>query len=96
MPTLDHRTFLTGTAGVGILAARGLVRAAEARWRPRNQRIVEADLTAQPATVGLEGIVVPTWVYGDSVPGPLLRARPSGWSGAWLARTPPSCGRCRR
>ncbi len=43
--------------------------------RSPGQNVVTADLTAREATVSLGGLVVPTWVYGDSVPGPLLRAK---------------------
>ena len=50
------------------------VRAAEAKRRSPGQRVVPAELTVREATVSLGGLVVPTWVYGDSVPGPLLRA----------------------
>ena len=50
------------------------VRRAEARRRPGRQRVVSAHLTVREATVSLGGLVVPTWVYGESVPGPLLRA----------------------
>jgi multicopper oxidase len=50
------------------------VRAAEAKRRAPGQRVVSADLTVREATVSLGGLVVPTWAYGDSVPGPLLRA----------------------
>ena len=50
------------------------VRRSEANRRTAGQRVVAADLTARRATVSLGGLVVPTWVYGDSVPGPLLRA----------------------
>ena len=38
------------------------------------QRTVTALLSAAPATLDLGGPRVRTWAYGDSVPGPLLRA----------------------
>ena len=73
--------------GIGILKATGgpssgdavdagsaAVRRAEAERRPAGQRTVTADLRVQSATVSLGGLVVPTWAYGDSVPGPLIRA----------------------
>lgn len=60
----------TGTVG----PASDAVRRAEARRRTSGQKVVTADLIARAATVSLGGLAVPTWVYGDSVPGPLLRA----------------------
>ena len=51
------------------------VRRAEALRRGAGQRVVTARLTPRPTTVDLGGPVVNTWAYGDSVPGPLLRAR---------------------
>lgn len=38
------------------------------------QRVVTADLTAQPATVDVGGRAVATWTYGTQVPGPMIRA----------------------
>ncbi|MBK6443643.1 MAG: multicopper oxidase family protein [Actinomycetales bacterium] len=38
------------------------------------QRVVERTLTPQVATVDLGGPTVSTWVFGDTVPGPLIRA----------------------
>lgn len=38
------------------------------------QRVVEKTLVPQAATVDLGGPTVSTWVFGDSVPGPLIRA----------------------
>jgi FtsP/CotA-like multicopper oxidase with cupredoxin domain len=64
----------TGATGTAIGPDSDAVRRTEARRRRPGQRVVEADLTARLATVSLGGLVVPTWVYGDSVPGPLLRA----------------------
>ncbi len=59
----------------GLVAADGEdVRRAEKDRRPAGQRVVTADLRVQPARVSLGGLVVPTWVYGDSVPGPVIRA----------------------
>lgn len=49
------------------------VRAAEALRRSPGQRIVTTRITAQPTTVDLGARAVPTWTYGDGVPGPLLR-----------------------
>ena len=51
------------------------VRAAGGRGPPAvGQRTVTALLSAAPATLDLGGPRVRTWAYGDSVPGPLLRA----------------------
>ncbi len=38
------------------------------------QRVVAATLTAKPVTLDLGGRRVATWAYGDSAPGPLVRA----------------------
>jgi FtsP/CotA-like multicopper oxidase with cupredoxin domain len=38
------------------------------------QRTVSATLSSRVATVDLGGVSVDTWVYGESVPGPLIRA----------------------
>lgn len=38
------------------------------------QRVVERTLTAKPVTLDLGGPTVPTWAYGDTAPGPLIRA----------------------
>jgi FtsP/CotA-like multicopper oxidase with cupredoxin domain len=65
----------TGSDGSGTIGpGSDAVRQAEAQRRTSGQRVVETSLTARRATVSLGGVVVPTWVYGDSVPGPLLRA----------------------
>ncbi len=89
-PALTRRQVLSGAAGaVGLLALGGCgrdattsigpvsdaVRRAEAARRGAGQRVVTADLTAQPTTLDLGGPLVQTWAYGDVLPGPLLRAR---------------------
>ena len=51
------------------------VRRAEDMRRKANQSVVNARLIAQPITLNLGGLVVQTWGYGDSLPGPLLRAQ---------------------
>ena len=73
---------LVGLAGVnacGGTTAKSTpaeaIRRAEAVRRSTGQRVVTAQLTPRAATVDLGGPVVNTWAYGDSVPGPLLRAR---------------------
>ena len=65
----------SGSAGELVGPESDAVRRAEDRRRSPGQNVVTADLTAREATVSLGGLVVPTWVYGDSVPGPLLRAK---------------------
>ena len=51
------------------------VRRAEESRRRSGQKLVSARLTPRPLTVNLGGQVVQTWAYGDSVPGPVLRAQ---------------------
>ena len=58
---------------VGVSSAA--VRRAEDMRRKANQRVVNARLIAQPITLNLGGLVVQTWGYGDSLPGPVLRAQ---------------------
>ncbi len=38
------------------------------------QRVVTASLNARATTIDLGGTTVPTWAYGDTVPGPVIRA----------------------
>jgi FtsP/CotA-like multicopper oxidase with cupredoxin domain len=91
LPQLTRRSLIRGAAGLtgalslGALAACStdaavrptaeVVAEAEAARRRRGAAMVEVRLTPRPATVNLGGRVVTTWAYGDSVPGPLLRAR---------------------
>lgn len=51
------------------------IRRAEDKRRKSNQSVVNARLIAQPVTLNLGGLVVQTWGYGDTLPGPLLRAQ---------------------
>ena len=89
MPELSRRQILAG--GLGALGAATLgacapgteavpvgsaaVRRAEAARRVPGQQVVAAHLRPRPTTLDLGGPVVDTWAYGDSAPGPLLRAR---------------------
>jgi FtsP/CotA-like multicopper oxidase with cupredoxin domain len=68
---------LIGGADLGspVLATSDAVARAEAARRGLGQRTVAANLVARPLTVDLGGVVVDTWAYGDTVPGPVLRAR---------------------
>ncbi len=82
---LSRRQFTAALAGGYALAACGrpggparpneatAVAAAEAA-RPRTGRVVSATLIAQPATIDLSGPLAPTLAYGNTVPGPLIRA----------------------
>ena len=65
----------TAVRPTAVSATAESVRRAEALRRSTGQRVVTARLTPQLSTVDLGGPVVKTWAYGDSVPGPLLRAR---------------------
>ena len=84
----SRRNVLIGAFGLAGLAAvsacggtntvpstAGSVRRTEALRRSSGQRVVSANLTPRATSVDLGGPVVNTWAYGDSVPGPLLRAR---------------------
>ncbi|HEU4512857.1 MAG TPA: multicopper oxidase family protein [Nocardioidaceae bacterium] len=90
MPHLTRRTLVRGAAGLtGLLtlgglaacsrevavtpAARAVADAEKARRRP-GAATVAAKLAPAPVTLNLGGRVVTTWAYGDTVPGPLLRA----------------------
>ena len=89
MPDLSRRRLLAGalgTLGVATLGAcardtadvegdSSAVRRAEAARRRPGQQVVAARLSPRPVTLDLGGPVVDTWAYGDSAPGPLLRAR---------------------
>jgi FtsP/CotA-like multicopper oxidase with cupredoxin domain len=55
-------------------AARAVLTAEAGRRSPAG-RVVTARLSPRPATVDLGGRQVRTWAYGETVPGPLLRAR---------------------
>ena len=89
MTPISRRSLLLGSAA-GALSLVGLgacsplgdsvgarsesVRRAEAGRRAAGQRVASAGLSARVATVDLGGVTVDTWAYGESVPGPLLRA----------------------
>ncbi|OBK24440.1 oxidase [Mycobacterium asiaticum] len=84
-PLLDRRGFIAaGVAGAFALAACGksknpsspmsaAINAAEAT-RPHSGRTVTASLAPQPAKVDIGGPIVDTLAYGDTIPGPLIRA----------------------
>ena len=89
MNELSRRQLLAGAFGAlgvatlsscargaeAISARSAVVRRAEAARRASGQRVVVARLTPRPVTLDLGGPIVDTWAYGDSLPGPLLRAR---------------------
>ena len=82
---LSRRTFIAGTIAGGLaLAGCGrsttplatgatAITAAEAA-RPHTGRSVTASLTPQPATIDLGGPLARTLAYGNTIPGPLIRA----------------------
>ena len=90
MSQLTRRSLIRGAAGLtGVLTLGGLaacsrdagvsptakaVAEAEAARRRSGASLVTAQLKPAPVTLNLGGRVVTTWAYGDSVPGPLLRA----------------------
>lgn len=90
MISTSRRTLLFGGLGLGAAALTGCTAAQSAgpftssaphsplplpSAAPRaGQRIVEQALTAKPVMLDLGGPTVSTWAYGDSVPGPLVRA----------------------
>ena len=86
--TLSRRHLLLGgvaTAGGALLSAcadngrtpagGGFAIPSQASLAPIDgQRVVTKALTARPVTLDLGGLTVDTWAYGDSAPGPLIRA----------------------
>ncbi|MGV1007234.1 MAG: multicopper oxidase domain-containing protein [Dermatophilaceae bacterium] len=88
-PALSRRDVLRGALGIaaaGTLAActgspadDGMPSRSFASPPPviasPGQRVTEASLTPQPVTLDLGGPTVDTWAYGDTVPGPTIRAR---------------------
>ena len=86
MPEISRRSLLLGGLAVtatGALAAcspQSGPRAAPAFGSPTRlsptpgQRVVERTLSAKPATLDLGGTTVDTWAFGDTAPGPLIRA----------------------
>ena len=67
---------LVGCSPAGQLVVPGsdAVRRAEAARRVHGRRIVTARLTPQSTTLDLGSRTVPTWAYGNALPGPLIRA----------------------
>lgn len=77
---------LAGVAAVGGIAScrrstgsvvgpgSDAVATAEAARQVKGSRLVSARLSPRPVTLDLGGRTVRTWAYGDTAPGPLLRA----------------------
>ncbi|HYO86595.1 MAG TPA: multicopper oxidase family protein [Dermatophilaceae bacterium] len=88
MQPLSRRQVLLGSLGLATTATLAACTGASngsgmpsrsfgtpAPITPRaGQRLVEKRLTAKPVTLDLGGPSVPTWAYGDTAPGPLVRA----------------------
>ena len=86
MPELTRRNLLRGAAGLtGVLSLGGLAACGRGDGstaaggsagvvRNGTGRVVTARLVPRPTSLDLGGRVAATWAYGDSVPGPLLRA----------------------
>lgn len=84
-PVASRRTLLLGgLAAAGTMAlsacskepnsAARTIRAAPSLPPSAGQRVVAKSLVAKPTTLDLGGVTVDTWAYGDTAPGPLLRA----------------------
>lgn len=83
---MNRRAFVTAALASGLAVATGCGRsnsvtipndpigAAEAA-RPHTGRTVVAELNAQRAQVDLGGTIAETLAYGNSLPGPMIRAR---------------------
>ena len=82
---LSRRTFIAGTIAGGLalagcgrsttpLATGATAIAAAEAARPHTGRSVTASLTPQPATIDLGGPLARTLAYGNTIPGPLIRA----------------------
>lgn len=64
----------SGPSGVPVAAKDPVVGDVEAQRQRAGQRIVNARLSPRPVEVDLGGIVLATWAYDQTVPGPVLRA----------------------
>jgi multicopper oxidase len=65
-----------GSTGTAVAPSSDAVRRAERARRTTGQRTVAARLSARPAVIDLGGGQhLQTWTYGDTVPGPLVRAQ---------------------
>ncbi|WP_232505119.1 multicopper oxidase family protein [Acidipropionibacterium acidipropionici] len=87
MERLSRRALLAGGLGLGAVAltactTKGVpgpgaapVGPAGAATPSPGQDVEEKSLVARPTTLDLGGPKVATWAYGDTVPGPLIRAK---------------------
>lgn len=86
MQRLSRRTLLAGGLGLGAVAltacstkgtgpGSALLGPGGPATPSPGQNVVEKSLVAKPATIDLGGPKVATWAYGDTVPGPLIRAK---------------------
>ncbi|MGP5267979.1 multicopper oxidase family protein [Brachybacterium alimentarium] len=85
MKTYSRRTVFTGGLGAAALTLAacgnrtapteaGTFAPPPALTPKAGQNVVTQTLTAAPTTVDLGGKTVSTWAYGESLPGPLIRA----------------------
>lgn len=85
MPDLSRRSLMLGglaVASTGVLAScaqqpgtRATAAASATRLSPApGTKVVQHKLSANPATLDLGGTRVQTWAFGDTAPGPLIRA----------------------
>lgn len=84
MNTLSRRSLVVG--GLGLLGSGALAACSAPSISSTagtgsgvasagaGQRVVAKTLTARPVRLDLGGPSVSTWAYGDSAPGPLIRA----------------------
>ncbi|OFE17199.1 copper oxidase [Humibacillus sp. DSM 29435] len=63
-----------GRSRTAVGAGSAAVLSTEATRRPTGQRVVTAQLNPRAASIDLGGLSMATWAYGETVPGPLLRA----------------------
>jgi FtsP/CotA-like multicopper oxidase with cupredoxin domain len=91
MSLITRRNLIRGAAGLGGAVALGGLAGCEKTGSvvgPHSSAIAKAEaarrgsgslitshLAVRPATVDLGGLSVATWAFGDTVPGPLLRAK---------------------
>jgi multicopper oxidase len=82
MHGVSRRTLLAAGLGLGAAgltacstnASRATFGQVPGETRSPGQREVVKTLVANPAVLDLGGVSVATWAYGDTVPGPLIRA----------------------
>jgi len=70
----DSTSAGSGSSGSMVAPDSAAVAAAERARRVPGRSVVPAHLRVQPTDVDLGGRTVSTWTYGETVPGPLIRA----------------------